>query len=134
MIAIIRVRGRFGLKPKIAETLRLLRLNKPNHCVVYKDSESLRGMLKVVENYVAYGEINEITLRALISKRGEIGSKSVDNVDEVIEHFKNTGKWIIDPVFRLHPPRGGWKSIKERYPKGALGKRDDMDDLLKRMM
>lgn len=128
MIAIVRVRGRFGLKPKIRRTLELLKLYRPNHCVIYKDSPSLRGMLRVVENYVTYGEISDVTLKELIAKRGDKKA----NPDELLELIKRNGR--IDHVFRLHPPRKGWKSIKERYPKGALGERDDMDSLLKRMM
>lgn len=124
MIAIVRVRGRFGIKPKIKRTLELLKLHKPNHCVLYKDTPSIRGMLKLIENYVAYGEISEDTLKLLLKKRS--------NVDETLKILKDGGK--LDHVFRLHPPRKGWKSIKHRYPKGAVGERDDMDDLLKRMM
>ncbi len=126
MIAIVRVRGRFGLKPKIKRTLELLKLHKPNHCVIYNDTPSIRGMLKVIEDYVAYGEIDEKTLISLIKTRSNL------NPEETIKIIKNGGK--INYVFRLHPPRKGWGSIKQRYPKGALGRRDDMDELLKRMM
>ena len=42
-------------------------------------------------------------------------------------------KKYMDPVFRLHPPRKGLKNIKKAYPMGALGKRDDMDEFIKRM-
>jgi hypothetical protein len=40
----------------------------------------------------------------------------------------------LDKVFRLHPPRRGYKNIKLHYPKGDIGKRDSMDDLIKRMI
>lgn len=126
MLAIVRVRGRWGVKPKIKKTLELLKLHKPNHCVVYPDTPSIRGMLKIVENYVAYGKISEETFKALFNKRGE------GSLERALELFKSNNK--IDVVFRLHPPRKGWKSIKDPYPRGALGERDDMDNLLKRMM
>ncbi|MCS7122478.1 MAG: uL30 family ribosomal protein [Candidatus Micrarchaeota archaeon] len=129
MIAIVRVRGRFGLKPKVRKTLELLRLHRPNHCVIYRDSPSLRGMLRIIENYVAYGEVSDDILKELIVKRG---SKDMKDPDQILEIIKREGK--IDHVFRLHPPRKGWKSIKSRYPRGALGERDDMDSLLRRMM
>ena len=35
---------------------------------------------------------------------------------------------------RLHPPRKGYKTIKKPAPEGDLGKREDMNLLLKRMM
>ena len=114
MIAIVRVRGRFNIKPKIRKTLELLKLNKPNHCVVYYENPSILGMLKVVENYVTYGTISEEFAKELAER------KQVP--------FEN------GMLLRLHPPIKGWKSIKLRYPKGALGKRDNMEELLKRMM
>ena len=43
-------------------------------------------------------------------------------------------KEFANPVFRLHPPRKGYKNIKLAYPKGDLGKRDDMDSFILRMI
>ncbi len=136
MIAIVRVRGIHNLKPKVRKTLELLRLHKPNHAVVVPDTPAYRGMLKIVKDYVTYGEVSDETLLKLIEKRGEKGSKKVSNPKEVLERMKKGEKYddLMDPVFRLHPPRKGWKSIKRLYPYGALGPRDNMDDLLKRMM
>lgn len=142
-IAIVRVRGIRKLKPKIKKTLEMLRLNRPNHCVVVDDSKPVAGMLNVVRDYVAYGEIDEDTLFKLIYKRGMKGSKRVKELSEK-EKIKESTKGIIggkvklsevaDPVFMLHPPRRGYKNVKMAYPLGDLGKRDDMNLLLRRMM
>ncbi|NPA22387.1 MAG: 50S ribosomal protein L30 [Candidatus Micrarchaeota archaeon] len=136
MIVVVRVRGIHNVAPKIRHTLKLLRLHKPNHAVVVPDTPAIRGMLKVVKDYVTYGEVSDETLLKLIQKRGEKGSKKVANPEEVLERMKKGEKYddLMDPVFRLHPPRKGWKSIKKAYPYGALGPRDNMDELLKRMM
>ena len=138
LVAVVRIRGRRNVKPRIRKTLELLRLHKPNHAVVYKESPSLMGMLNKVKDYVAYGNISEKTFLALLEKRGEKGSKKlkeVANVEEVAKAFIESGKREFDPVFRLHPPRKGWKDIKKPYTAGGdLGKRPDMDSLLKRMM
>ncbi len=141
LICIVRVRGIRNIKPKIRKTLSLLKLNKPNHAVVYKPNPSLEGMLKVVKDYVTFGEIGKETLLKLIEKRGELGSKMAreiytkEELEEIANEIVEKGKSEkIDPVFRLHPPRRGWKNIKLHYPRGALGKRENMEELLNRMM
>ncbi len=141
LIAIVRVRGIRKVKPKIRKTLALLKLHKPNHAVLYKANPALIGMLKVVKDYVTFGEVSKETVERLIAKRGEKGSKRAkelyneEKIKEIAERIYSGEKvGEIDPVFRLHPPRRGWKSIKAHYPKGALGYRDNMDDLLRRMM
>ncbi len=141
-IAIVRVRGVRSMKPRIKRTLELLKLQKPNHCVVYSATPQLLGMVNIAKDYIAFGEISEEFLAALLAKRGEKGSKMLSELMKEAE-FKNAAKEIFggkkvsefaDPVFRLHPPRGGYKNIKVIFPQGGLGKRTDMDTFVKRMM
>jgi len=142
VLAIVRVRGVRSVKPKIKKTLELLKLWRPNHCVVFSASPQIMGMVNLVKDYVAFGPIKEETLASVIAKRGEKGSKSASVImkDEEIKAAAKAvfgGKKLaefIDPVFRLHPPRSGYKDIKRVYPMGDLGKRDDMDMFIKRMM
>ncbi len=140
LIAVARVRGVRNMKPKIRHTLHLMGLNKPNHLVVFKDSPSIRGMLNIVKDYVTFGFIDEDTLKALVKKRGyrgrkrfsELGDKSVD---EAVKAFLEKGERLFERVFRLHPPRKGWKDVKKSYRAGgALGERPDMVDVVRRMM
>jgi len=137
VIAVIRVRGRRSMKPKIDHTLELLKLSRTNHAVVYKATMPIIGMLKVVKDYVAFGRISKETLEALIVKRGEKGSKKaseVVNPKEVAEAVfagKKLGDYI-DPVFRLAPPRKGWKSVKK--PELLVPESGDIDSIIKRMM
>lgn len=121
-IAVVRVRGVRNMEPKIKRTLELLRLTRPNHCVLVDGTPQINGMINVVRDYVAFGPVSDDTISGLIAKRGENGSKKADPKGE------------HDPVFRLHPPRKGYKDIKRHYPRGDIGKRDDMDNLLKRMI
>jgi len=142
-IAVVRVRGIRKMKPKIKKTLEMLRLNKPNHCVVIEDSKPNMGMLNVTRDYIAFGEIDEETLFKLIYKRGMKGSKKLNELmdkDKIKQAAGSISKGesklsdVIDPVFMLHPPRRGYKNIKKPYPSGDLGKRDDMNLLLRKMM
>ncbi len=140
MIAIVRIRGVRNIKPKIKHTLHLLGLNTPNHAVVLKDSSDLQGMLKIVNDYIAYGKISEETFKKLIQKRAYSGSKRLSSlgdkvIEDAVKSFIEKGERHYDRVFRLHPPRKGWKDIKRAYTSGGdLGHRPDMDALIRRMI
>jgi len=62
---------------------------------------------------------------------------SISEFAEAFVNFKAELKDIpgLKPVFRLHPPKKGWKSIKKHFKLGgALGNRGEkMSELLKRM-
>ena len=141
-IAIVRIRGIRKIKPKIKRTMELLRLEKPNHCVVMDLTPQTKGMLHIVHDYVTYGKVSEKTLYELLVKKGEKDgkrlSKNIKDAEikkmakEIIGGKKT--KEFIDPVFRLHPPKKGHKNIKAHYPSGDLGKREELDTLLKKMM
>ncbi|MGB9719175.1 MAG: uL30 family ribosomal protein [Candidatus Anstonellales archaeon] len=141
VIAIVRVRGIRNIKPRIAQTLSALRLNRVNHAVVVKANPQYLGMLKVAKDYVTFGEVKKETVQKLVEKRGKIGRKKAtellkkkDLEKMVDEIFNGKRPKLLNPVFRLHGPRKGWKSIKLAYPRGALGMRDNMDEILLRMM
>lgn len=138
-LAIVRVRGIRNMQPDLKHTLGLLRLHRPNHCILAEDTPVLRGMLQQVNSYVTFGPLNEKTLAALLYKRGEDGSKRLRDVKKKEEIEKIAKEWMHKKleglrVFRLHPPRKGHKNIKLAYPRGSLGTRPEMDTLLVRMM
>ncbi len=146
----IRVRGRTGIKPDLKYTLDLLNLTRINHCAVYKNDDKNKGMLLKVKDYVAYGEISEENFAKMVIKRGRlIGDKRINSefitsikekdMDSFIKNLF-TGKTTltglgIKKVFRLHPPKGGYKSTKHSYPRGSLGYMgEEVNGLLKRMI
>ena len=115
MIAIIRIKGQIGIRKDFKETLKRLNLNKKYNCVVIeKPSEVQLGMIKKVQDFVAFGEINDEVYKKLIEARG--GKK---------ENF-----------FRLHPPRKGIESKKHfGVGKGVLGNnKDKINELIGRMI
>ena len=141
--AVVRIRGIRKVKPKIKITCELMRLNRPNDGVMVGDSRPSVGRLKVVSDYVAYGEVDEETLFRLLYRKGKKGSNKLSTVSEK-EKIKEAAKGILegkvkladvaDPVFMLHPPRKGYKNTKKAYPLGVLGKHEDINALLRRMM
>jgi len=133
MIAIIRIRGLVGVNKNIDETLYRLRLRKKFSCVVLPEKKKILSMIKRVENFVAYGKIEDKTLDELIEKRGKVVNKKKLDVKKVVEEMQKGKIESIKPFFRLHPPRGGINS-KEHFPKGVLGKNEKINELIKRML
>lgn len=150
MLAVVRLRGTIDVHRKISETLRLLRLHRRYNCIIIPDTPSYRGMLQVVKDYVAFGEIDHEILALLLRTRGRLGGNR-RLTDEYVKEktgyasIEEFAKAVIEgkarlsdipglkPVFRLHPPRKGLKNIKWHYPRGDLGYHKGIKDLLYRM-
>ncbi|MEA4956698.1 hypothetical protein SDC9_21476 [bioreactor metagenome] len=151
MFFVIRVRGTTGVKKDIADTLKMLRLNRINHGVLIEDTPSFDGMLHKAKDYITWGEIDSENLAELISKRGEFigGVRITDellaektqysSIKELADALINSdvkGEDIdIKPVFRLHPPRKGYEGIRSSIKEGgSLGYRgESIKDLVKKM-
>lgn len=154
---LVRIRGTVNVTGKIADTLEMLRLNRPNHGVVIPKTESYMGMVNRVKDYVAYGDIDAETLSALIKARGRVMGDvpitddfvkgatagkhaTVDAFAKAVAKGEASMKDLGEdakPVFRLHPPTGGHKgSTKRHYTvKGELGYRGkDINELIRRMI
>lgn len=142
MIAVIRISGIPEMPRNAGTTLDKLRLRKKFTCVLLNEKPETIGMIRRVENFVAYGKINKETLTELIKKRGKAeGNKKIKiDVDKIASELleSKTEKKLIDfelkPFFGLHPPRGGIKS-KIHFPKGVLGNHGEkINDLIRRML
>ncbi len=143
MIAIIRIKGKVGIRKDVEETLNRLRLRRKYTCVVVREKKEILGMLKKVKDYVAYGKIDKKTFVELVKKRGlplKRQDKGKIDAEKVVREFieskteKKLDNFGIKNFFRLHPPRGGIKS-KEHFPKGVLGNnKEKINDLIKRML
>lgn len=116
MIAAIRVRGRPNMEKKNKDTLNMLNLERNNHCCVFKEIKSVKGMLKKVSDFITWGEIDEKLLEELCER----ANKEKD----------------LPVVFRIEPPSKGWRNKKEHYKNGgSLGYRgEDINELIRRMM
>jgi large subunit ribosomal protein L30 len=152
MIAAIRVRGTTGIKKDIADTLMMLRLNQINHAVLIDENPSYTGMLQKGKDYITWGEIDAETLAKVIAKRGRLAgdvkvtdeylkeNTDYSSVEElakaVVESEATLEDAGIKPVFRLHPPRKGYKSTKKTYNEGgSLGYRGEkLGELIVKMI
>ncbi|MHA1265207.1 MAG: 50S ribosomal protein L30 [Candidatus Helarchaeota archaeon] len=153
-LAVIRIRGRVGLRKPVVETLQFLRLHRKNHLVIIDNRPSYRGMLQKAKDYVTWGEIGADTIKLLLEKRGTLigGSRVSDTIVKKYTNYNSIEEFAtaianfsaelsdlpkLKPVFRLHPPRGGFKGKIKRPVKdhGELGFRETgIEDLIKKMV
>ena len=116
MIAIIRIKGQVKVRGDFLETMERMNLKKKYSCIVLdKPTKEQLGMLKKVENFVAYGEISPEVYKKLVEARGQKDKKN---------------------IFRLHPPRRGIDAkLHFGVKKGVLGNNGkEIDKLVERML
>lgn len=118
-LAVIRVRGQIHVRHDMKCTLTMLKLYRPNYCVILDATDSNVGMVKKAKDYITWGEVSAETLD-MLKKKAPLEPKS--NL----------------VVYNLHPPRGGYgrKGVKVAFVnKGALGYRGEkINDLILKML
>lgn len=139
-LAAIRIRGLTGIKIRIEDNLRMMRLYKKNYCCVLPNMPVYAGMLRQAKDYITWGEIDDETFNLLVEKRGEeFNSRETDSKGKIkYNDFVVINNKKIKKYFRLNAPRKGFgrKGIKHPYQSGgALGYRGEkINDLIKRMI
>ncbi len=167
-IAVVRLRGQADTSPDVETTLHVLRLRKRYTATIVDSRPSYLGMLRRVNDWVTWGEIDADTLALMLEKRGRlIGDKPL-----TLDHLRRFGwgsflefanafvsgevaslscpqksAWprvngrvlcipSLKPFFRLHPPKGGLKSVKRHFGAGGdLGYRGpNINELIRRML
>ena len=152
-LAVIRVRGASDIFREVEDTLKMLHLPRNYHATLVNDNPSYRGMLRKAQSRVTWGEISLENIILLLKKRGrvvgnrkltdehikEIGYVSLEDLAKTINNgnveFGKIPK--IKPVFRLHPPKKGFKGkVKRSYAAGGVtGYRGEaINDLIERMI
>ncbi len=136
MIIAIRMSGLTGTRAKQEATMETLMLIKKYNCVLLTKEDLPR--IASVREMLSFGEVDDETLRLILSKRGKKGKKPIANADEIVKGL-NSGKTLrelgVTPYLRLHPPVGGFKkSTRLPYPQGVLGHNKEITKLVKRML
>ncbi|MEM5793269.1 MAG: 50S ribosomal protein L30 [Candidatus Aenigmatarchaeota archaeon] len=152
LFAVIRVRGSVNVRKDVEDTLKMLRLHRVNHCVLVSENPQYLGMLKKVKDWVTFGKVDKKTVILLFEKRGMLtGRRKLDEKSlKRITKYETFEKFVDDlmkgkiklkdypeikPVFRLNPPRKGYKAIRLPYPMGDLGNRGGkISELIERMV
>ncbi|OED29777.1 50S ribosomal protein L30 [Methanosphaera sp. WGK6] len=152
MYAVIRIRGRTGIKRNIADTLDMLNLTRISHAVVIPETPSYKGMLQKAKDYITWGEISEETYKKLLAERGRLsGNRRVtdefvkentdyDSVEALAVALYNGETTLkeagLKPLFRLNPPRKGYEGTRKSFKEGgSLGYRaENINELLEKML
>ncbi len=153
MQAVVQLRGDVDMNHEVEDTLSMLNIHRINHCALVPETDTYRGMVTKVNDYVAYGEPSQEVLEALLRQRAEPDKGGAEIDDEWVAEntaYDDVGSLAaaladeettlddqgLAPVLRLHPPRGGHDGIKHPVEEGGqLGKHstEEIDDLLTTM-
>lgn len=151
-LAVIRIRGGVRGRKSARDTLRMLGLSRMNHCVLVDNTSTYRGMLQKAKDYITWGEVDPETVAILLKKRGRlIGNKRLEEkllymlgfggFKEFADAFCNNKVNLkaipgLKKVFRLHPPKKGFRSTKKSVGEGGdLGYRGEkINELIVRML
>ena len=153
MQALVQIRGEVNQSQGVRDTLGMLNLHKVNHCTLVPETETYRGMITKVNDWVAHGEPSVETVELLLSKRAEPAKGDADVDEEWLAEHTDYDSFVAlaealvaeettlraagrTPVLRLHPPRGGHDGLKKTVKEGGqLGKHptENIDDLLEAM-
>ena len=152
-LAAVRIRGTSDISQEIKDTMTMLRLTRNCHATLLDNRPAYNGMLRKSKDYLTWGEVSQENIALLLKKRGkivgdkkltddytkELDYKSLDDLAEAI--FKVEVEFSrlpeVKPVFRLRPPKKGFKGkVKRSFAAGGeAGYRGDkINALLKRMV
>ena len=153
MQAIVQLRGEVNMSQDVRDTLTMLNINRVNHATFVPETDTYRGMITKVNDYVAHGTPSVDVVETLIRTRAEPEEGSADVTDEWVsentdfEDIESLAQAVYDeettlreqglsPVLRLHPARGGHRGQKHVTKEGGqLGKHEteQIDELLEAM-
>jgi large subunit ribosomal protein L30 len=153
MRVLVQLRGEVNQGTDVRDTLGMLNLHRVNHATLIPETDTYRGMVNKVNDWVAHGEPSAEMVETLVRRRGEPAEGDADIDDEwvadntdysdvaslaealVAEETKLQDEGL-SPTLRLHPPRGGHDGIKHPIKEGGvLGKQstEEIDALLEAM-
>ena len=149
---VIRIKGQADVPYWANTTLRLLKLEKKYRAIILPVKENTDGMLKKIQHFISWQEIDLPTTKELLDKKGRrsgykkittedisnAGFKTIDELATSLSEGKISMTKIkpLKPWFALSPPRQGFKrSTKRLYgQKGILGHNKELTTLVRRMM
>ena len=149
---VIRIKGQADVPYWANTTLRLLKLEKKYRATILPVKENTDGMLKKVQQYVSWQEIDTSKAKELLDKKSrrsgykkittedisKAGFKTIDELATSLSEGKTSMSKIkpLKPWFALSPPKKGFKrSTKRLYgQKGILGHNKELTTLVRRMM
>jgi large subunit ribosomal protein L30 len=149
---VVRIKGQADCPYWATTTMNLLKLDKKYRATILPAKDNTLGMLRKVQHYVTWTEIDASLATELVDKKARKGGYQKVTADDLKElGFASTaelgaaladGKATLSklkplkPWFALAPPVHGFKrSTKKLYgQKGVLGQNKELDTIVRRMI
>ena len=150
---VVRMRGTVNVPFWALTTLKNLYLNKKFSATLVPENSDYLGMLRKINQWVAWSKADSEIVKTLIEKRGKKKTPKLDTqkesrrkdeykgIDELVDVIVNdkikfSDQNNIKPWFSLNPPKGGFKrkSKKQFSDGGILGNNKDLLEIVKRMV
>ena len=149
---VVRIKGQADCPYWATRTMTLLKLDKKYRATILPAKENTVGMLRKVQHYVSWIELDASLAKELIDKKArkggyqkitpedlkELGFASSDELGTALAEGTATLSKLkpLKPWFALSPPRLGFKrSTKKLYGnKGILGQNKELDTIVRRMI
>ena len=159
VVFVIRIKGTYGVSPKVRKILQLLRLRQINNGVFVRVNKATTNMLIQVSPYITWGAPNLKTVSDLLYKRGygkinrqriplssndviqkSLGKKNIICMEDLIHeiftcgpNFKLANSFLWP--FKLNTPNGGWNNKKTHFVEGGDGgdRKAHINELVRRM-
>lgn len=150
---VVRMRGTVNVPFWALTTLKNLYLNKKFSATLIPETADYLGMLRKINQWVAWSKADSEIVKTLIEKRGKKKTPKLDSqkeserkdeykgIDELVngivnDKIKFSDQNSIKPWFSLNPPKGGFKkkSKKQFSDGGILGNNKELLEIVKRMV
>lgn len=150
---VVRMRGTVNVPFWALTTLKNLYLNKKFSATLVPETSDYLGMLRKINQWVAWSKADSEIVKTLIEKRGKKETPKLDTqkeserkdeykgIDELVnvivnDKIKFSDQNSIKPWFSLNPPKGGFKrkSKKQFSDGGILGNNKELLEIVKRMV
>jgi large subunit ribosomal protein L30 len=149
---VVRIKGQADCPYWATTTMTLLKLDKKYRATILPAKDNTLGMLKKVQHYVSWIEIDASLAKELVEKKArkggyqkvtaedlkELGFSSAEELGKALAEGKATLSKLkpLKPWFALAPPVHGFKrSTKKLYgQKGMLGLNKELDTIVRRMI
>ena len=149
---VVRIKGQADCPYWATTTMNLLKLDKKYRATILPSKDNTLGMLRKVQHYVFWVEIDASLAQELIEKKArKSGYQKITDEDLKELGFANSSELAtaladgkatlsklkpLKPWFALAPPVHGFKrSTKKLYgQKGVLGANKELDTIVRRMI
>ena len=149
---VVRIKGQADCPYWATHTMMLLQLDKKYRATILPAKDNTVGMLRKVQHYVSWIELDASLAKELIDKKARksgyqkitpedlktLGFASTDELATALADGKATLSKLkpLKPWFALAPPVHGFKrSTKKLYgQKGILGANKELDTIVRRMI